>query len=78
MTTTSGAFFMVSWLPGRVKEVIVYFPLTHAFEGMRAGFFGPTFTTYYDFTYGFSWALGVTAFSFWLMQKVWENVDIEK
>ncbi|MCB1480563.1 MAG: ABC transporter permease [Rhodobiaceae bacterium] len=78
VTTTSGAFFMVAWLPEKAREVITYLPLAHAFEGVRAGFMGPTFTTYYDFAYGFAWALGVSAIGLWLITAVWENVDIER
>lgn len=47
----SGAFFMVSWLPGGWRGAIGLVPMVNATEMLRAGFFGPGTTTFFDAWY---------------------------
>lgn len=44
----SGAFFMVSALPAKLRDVVLYIPPVHCSEMLRAGFFGPEFIWYYS------------------------------
>ncbi|MBO0661339.1 ABC transporter permease [Jiella flava] len=44
----SGAFSLVSWLPARAQELLLYFPMVHASEMFRAGFYGNEFVFHYD------------------------------
>lgn len=53
----SGCFFLLDWLPSQPREIILYFPLVHAFETFRKGYFGPDIVTYGDPAYGFACAL---------------------
>lgn len=62
----TGAFFMVSWMPYSVQEVLLWSPMVHGVEMLRAGFFGPKVPTHYDASYlfmcglianGIGWAL---------------------
>lgn len=44
----SPTFYMVSWLPLTAQEFLYWNPLTHPYEMMRAGFFGPSVNAMYD------------------------------
>ncbi|MDN7913050.1 MULTISPECIES: ABC transporter permease [Burkholderia] len=47
----SGAGFMVSWLPPKAQELILWLPMVHGTEMLRAGYFGSLVTAKYDVTY---------------------------
>jgi capsular polysaccharide transport system permease protein len=47
----SGAAFMVDWMPSRVQSVVLWVPMVHGVEMLRAGFFGSTVHTHYDAEY---------------------------
>jgi capsular polysaccharide transport system permease protein len=47
----SGAFFMVSWLPGPYQKIAEWVPLVNYFEMLRSGFFGPLVHPHYDTAY---------------------------
>jgi ABC-type polysaccharide/polyol phosphate export permease len=57
---TSGAFFMVEWLPENVRNVLLYFPMIHGMELVREGYFGSTIHAYYNLGYMAFWCLGLT------------------
>ena len=44
----SPTFYMVSWLPLTAQEILYWNPLTHPYEMIRAGFFGPSINAIYD------------------------------
>ncbi|NDW03813.1 ABC transporter permease [Jiella pacifica] len=62
MLPLTGAFYMVDWMPQRVRDFLLLFPMVHAQEMFRAGFMGPRLTYYYDGWYLF--VCGIIAF--WL------------
>lgn len=66
----SGAFFMVDWLPSWAQHAVLLNPTVHCYEVFRAGFFGDSVTTYYDFTYFSVWALGLSFIGMICMQRV--------
>lgn len=70
----SGVFFMVSWLPQKARELIVWVPQVHSYEAIRAGFFGPSVRTYEDLGYGFGWALAITAVGILVMELARDRV----
>ena len=47
----SGVFFMVDWLPGYARTLLVLNPSVNYFEMFRGGFLGPGVTTHYSATY---------------------------
>ncbi|QLA15309.1 ABC transporter permease [Desulfolutivibrio sulfoxidireducens] len=47
----TGMFFMVAWIPQEYREMVLWFPMVHATEMMRDGFFGQNVQTYYDPVY---------------------------
>jgi capsular polysaccharide transport system permease protein len=66
----SGTFFMFDWVPIEVQEVLVWNPLAHPYEMVRAGLFGPNLpTTYYPW-YTFGWGLAMLG---WGMYKFEET-----
>lgn len=46
----SGTFFMVSWLTPEARDFMLWSPMVHAVEMMRAGLFGNNVRAYYDAT----------------------------
>jgi capsular polysaccharide transport system permease protein len=57
----SGSFFILDWLPNYTHGLLLLNPLLHIYEAMRAGFIGPTLTTYGTLTYPIVWATIVFA-----------------
>jgi len=47
----SGAFYAVQWMPPSVREILLWNPLVHVHEAIRAGMFGDAFISYYDLSY---------------------------
>lgn len=56
MIPISGAFFMVSWLPPAVQEAVLWIPLPHAVEMLRAGVFGEFVETHWNPVYASVWS----------------------
>jgi capsular polysaccharide transport system permease protein len=44
----SPTFYMVDWLPLTAQQLLYWNPLTHPYEMIRAGFFGPAVHAIYD------------------------------
>lgn len=44
----SGALFMVEWLPPLAQKVVLWFPMVHGIEMIRAGYFGMKVKPHYD------------------------------
>lgn len=62
----SPTFYMVDWMPTAIQDLLYYNPLTHPYEMIRGGFFGPSVNPQYDptvpFLFGlFYIAIGLTA-----------------
>lgn len=51
MIPISGAFYMVAWLPGMARDIILWIPFVHGIEMVRAGVFGEFVATYYNAPY---------------------------
>lgn len=47
----SGAFVMASWLPPRLRDIVMIFPVPHCVELFRYGYFGNSITPYYNIPY---------------------------
>ncbi len=47
----SGAVFMVEWLPPLAQKVVLWFPMVHGTEMIRAGYFGARVDPHYDLGY---------------------------
>jgi capsular polysaccharide transport system permease protein len=51
MFPVSGAVFMVDWLPGAFREVVLWLPMVHGVEMLRHGYYGERVTTHYNIIY---------------------------
>lgn len=49
----TGTFYMVSWLPQMAQDVVMWSPLVHATEMLRAAYFGGDIVAHYDPLYLF-------------------------
>jgi capsular polysaccharide transport system permease protein len=47
----SGAAFMIDWVPPSMAEVLLWLPMIHAVELLRAGYFGDAVRTHFDMGY---------------------------
>ena len=59
----SGAGFMVDWLSKDFQDVVLWLPMVHCGEIIRAGYFGSTIQTHYDVSYVVSANLLLTLFA---------------
>lgn len=60
MIPVYGAFFMMSWIPANVRNILLYFPPADATEVIRRGYFGLSQPTYYHLPYTFGCLLLLT------------------
>ena len=66
---TTGGFFMVDWLPQSLRGIALLFPMVHATEMMRDGWFGDVVICYYDTSYVILFNLALTLFSLLLVRS---------
>ena len=74
MMPLSGTFFMVYWLPTFAQDLILFNPMVHCYELIRAGFLGDQVIAYYDPWYVVVWNLGLMAVGFWGIDAVRDRV----
>jgi capsular polysaccharide transport system permease protein len=51
MFPLSGAIFLVMWLPAGVRDMILWVPMIHGTEMLRAGYYGSAIQSYYSAGY---------------------------
>lgn len=64
----TGSFVMIAWLPSQYQKIFLLFPMVHATEMMRDGFFGQYVVTYYNPLYITAINIAVTCLSLCLVQ----------
>lgn len=74
---TSGAFFMVEWLPETVRSVLLYFPMIHGMELVREGYFGLSIHAHYDIGYMAAWCLGLNLSGLLLVRASQRKVALQ-
>ncbi|WP_292040889.1 MULTISPECIES: ABC transporter permease [unclassified Brevundimonas] len=77
LVPVSGAFFMVSWLPPAVQEVVLLIPFPHAVELLRAGVFGEFVETHYDVGYALMWGGILNIAGLLLISISRDRIDVE-
>jgi ABC-2 type transport system permease protein/capsular polysaccharide transport system permease protein len=70
----SGAAFLVSALPPRFQEVVLYLPMVHGVEFVRDGYFGSKITPIYDASYLFIFNLVLSVISLLFLRYVSRRV----
>lgn len=73
----SGAFFMVAWMPPKVREVYLLLPFPHPIEMLRAGVFGEFVETHYDVVYPLAWGAVFLITGLLLMAASRDKIDVE-
>jgi capsular polysaccharide transport system permease protein len=51
MLAVSGTFFMVDWVPADFQDLVLWVPMVHPIEMMRAGYWGDAVRTHYSIGY---------------------------
>jgi capsular polysaccharide transport system permease protein len=77
MLPVCGCFFMVDWLPGKVREYALYLPTVNAYELIRGGQFGPGVRIHYDLALANASCFGLLALGLLLCRKVHKHLVIE-
>lgn len=70
-----GCFYMADWLPDATREYALLIPMLHAYEMIRAGFFGLEVKTYSDPFFGFSYAVIMAGLGFFLFERVKNRIE---
>lgn len=73
----SGALFLVSSLPARGQQAILYFPMVHGVEFLREGYFGSIVTSHYNLGYMAAWNAGLTVAGLLRVRAISGNVRPE-
>ncbi len=73
---TTGAFFMLYWLPGEAREVLLYFPLISASEMIRGGYFGPKVPVFYDAGYAIAVCFCLTVLGMYFLKSARRYLEI--
>lgn len=71
----SGAFIMAAWLPPRAREIVLLFPVPHAVEVFRLGYFGNITPAYYDLEYACTICLVLTWLGLFLVRGASRRLD---
>lgn len=72
----SGCFYMVDWLPPAARAIVVYIPLVHCYELIRAGLFGPSAITYGNMFYGYAVGVIILGFGFYCVGAVRDRIGV--
>lgn len=73
----SGAFFMISFVPSTFRTFLLWLPIPHAVEMIRAGVFGEFVETHYDPIYPIIWGGIFNAAGLLMLRLFRERVDVE-
>lgn len=73
----SGVFTMLAWIPQTYREVMLWIPLPHAVEMVRAGVFGEFVPTYYSLLYPLAWSALLNVAGLLMLARSKAYVDVE-
>jgi capsular polysaccharide transport system permease protein len=73
---TSGAAFMVDWLPKKLQTLVMYLPMVHGVEMLRQGFFGNVVRTHYDVGYMATCCLVLSLAGFYVVREASKRVEL--
>lgn len=77
MVPFSGAFFLVSGLSEKVRDIVLYSPPVHAMEMMRYGIFGPSVDPQFNLTYTVAFSLPCMLLGLVMCRRVRKGLVIE-
>lgn len=72
---TTGAFFMLYWLPPEAREILLFFPQVTASEILRGGYFGPSITIYTAVEYSIGVCTALTVFGLYLIRGARRHLE---
>jgi capsular polysaccharide transport system permease protein len=73
---TSGAAFMVDWLPLKLQRLVMYLPMVHGVEMLRQGYFGNVVRTHYDVGYMATCCLVLSLSGFYVVRLASRRVEL--
>jgi len=72
----TGAFYLVDWMPARIRDILLYSPLVHGSEMFRSGVFPPDVVTIYDPWYLLTWCIVMTGIGLPLVSYAQRHVQL--
>lgn len=72
----TGTFYMVDWMPAKIRDILLYSPLVHGSEMFRSGVFPPDVVTIYDPWYMVAWCVAMTGIGLPLMLYAQRHVQL--
>ncbi len=72
----SGAFYVLAWLPGGVRELLAPVPLVQIFELARRGLFAAYDARYVDLPWIIAWCLGLTLAGMLALKGVRRHIEL--
>jgi capsular polysaccharide transport system permease protein len=73
---TSGAAFMVDWLPKKLQTLVMYLPMVHGVEMLRQGYFGNVVRTHYDVGYMAACCLVLSVAGLYVLREASRRVEL--
>lgn len=73
----SGAAFMADWFTPAAREVLLWLPMVHGVEMLRAGWYGSLVRTHHDLAYMAAVCLGLTLVGLFLLRDAALRVEAE-
>lgn len=73
----SGAGFMVSWLPDKFQELVLWLPMVNCTELIRKGYFGGNHHYYYDIPYVITFNLCLLFIGLALVRDIGRRIEPE-
>lgn len=77
MIPASGTFYMLSWMPTALQNVLLWFPQVNGTEMIRGGYFGPEVQTYYHPGYVVSVCVVLTLLALFSLKDVRKHLELE-
>lgn len=71
----SGSFALAVWLPEKLRNIVMIFPVPHCVEIFREGYFGEQFKPYYDIPYVVAILSVLTLAGLWVVRDVSGRVE---
>jgi capsular polysaccharide transport system permease protein len=73
----SGAFAMASWLPPKIRHIVLLFPVPNCVEVFREGYYGDAIRPYYDVPYVCTVCLILTWIGLLLVRAASRRIDAQ-
>lgn len=72
----TGTFYMLSWLPEKAQQILIWSPLVHPFEMFRGGLFGPVVNAKFNVMYMVVVCIILTAVGLAMVRVAQKRIEV--